>query len=191
MGTNYYVIQRNDYKKYMSMLDHINTINFDKLKEELDDIIYIYYSEMINAICYGDIYCKYKEDINKIKEIISEETSNLKTSLALEITPYEILGHRKIHIGKSSAGWLFCFQYQNNGTCKWNNYKEVFDWLYKNTIENEEYYIIDEYNEIITYQDFKNKVDEKQKDPKNLANPENFYYCDNVGGYRFALGDFG
>ena len=34
MGTNYYVIQRNDYKKYMSMLDHINTINFDKLKEE-------------------------------------------------------------------------------------------------------------------------------------------------------------
>lgn len=183
MGTNYYVIQRNDYKKYMLMLDHINTINFDKLKEELNKLILKSYKDVINLLN--------EEDINKIKEIIFEETSNLKTSLALEITPYEILGHRKIHIGKSSAGWLFCFQYQNNGPCKWNNYKEVFDWLYKNTIENEDYYIIDEYNEIITYQDFKNKVDEKQKDPKNLANPENFYYCDNVGGYRFALGDFG
>ena len=77
MGTNYYVIQRNDYKKYMSMLDHINTINFDKLKEELNKLILKSYKDVINLLN--------EKDINKIKEIIFEKTSYLKTSLALEI----------------------------------------------------------------------------------------------------------
>lgn len=182
MGTNYYIIKRKDYNTYMQMLETINILNFDKLKEDILNVIQKRYEDVTDIL--------YKNDIDKMNEIFEDKIGILCSHLKYEVTPYEILGHTKIHIGKSSAGWLFCFQYQNNETCKWNNYKEVFDWLYKNTIENEDYYIIDEYNEIITYQNFKNKVDEKQKDPKNLANPENFYYCDNVGGYRFALGDF-
>ena len=51
-------------------------------------------------------------------------------------------------------------------------------------------FIIDEDNQIISAQDLINKIDLKQKDPKNLNNPDNFTYSKNIEGYRFSYSDF-
>ena len=45
-----------------------------------------------------------------------------------------------IHIGKSSYGWLFHFQAQNDHwndpPLVWNTYDQVKEWLYENTFNN-------------------------------------------------------
>lgn len=96
------------------------------------------------------------------------------------------------HIGKSSIGWMFHFQTQNERWDEppvvWNTYKQLKDWLIKHTVESNEFVIIDEYDEIITYDDFIELVEEKQKRDKD--NPENFYYARNVDGYRFSDQEF-
>jgi hypothetical protein len=101
-----------------------------------------------------------------------------------------------IHIGKSSCGWLFGFQEQNETwrdvPVVWHTYNQVKEWLKKYTTgENPQYVILNEYDEIISYEEFIDLVDEKQKDEKNLSNPDNFnYYVKNIDGYRFSEGDF-
>lgn len=95
-----------------------------------------------------------------------------------------------IHIGKSSIGWKFLFQAQNNNwnnpPVVWNTYEQVRDWLKKYTVESTEYVIIDEYDEIITYDKFLELVKNKQ----DIENPDNFTYCRNVNGYRFTDSEF-
>ena len=98
-----------------------------------------------------------------------------------------------IHIGKSSGGWLFLFKEQDNAwldDAVWHTYEQVKEWLYKNVVETEEYVILDEYDREITFEDFFEIVDHKQKDEHNLSNPDNFAYCKNVNGYRFSDRDF-
>lgn len=100
-----------------------------------------------------------------------------------------------IHIGKSSYGWFFLFQEQNDSWRDdepvWHTYEQVRDWLYKHTVEEKDYVIMDEYDRIVTYDDFVDLVDSKQKDKRCLANDENFSYrVKNVDGYRFMDGDF-
>lgn len=94
-----------------------------------------------------------------------------------------------VHIGKSSAGWLFCFQSQRETwrdiPIVWDSYGEVIDWLTKHTVENPEYVIMNEYDEIIPLQDFVDLVQGKQADPFCRDNPDNFSYARNVNGYRF------
>ena len=92
-----------------------------------------------------------------------------------------------IHIGKSSYGWLFNFQDNEY----WHTYPQVKQWLKDNTTkEDSEYVIIDEEDRIVTYEEFIQKVEDKQNDPKNLANPDNFTYAKNIDGYRFSEGYF-
>lgn len=92
-----------------------------------------------------------------------------------------------IHIGKSSFGWLFLF----NENEYWKNYDEVKAWLEYNVNSTDaQYVIIDEEDRIITYEELINKIDEKQKDPRNLQNPDNFVWAKNVNGYRFSSGYF-
>lgn len=95
-----------------------------------------------------------------------------------------------IHIGKSSAGWRFCFHTQNkqwnDPPVVWNTFEQVRDWLKKYTVENNYYVIINEYDEIIRYNDFIDMVQEKQ----SINNPDNFTYSRNVNGYRFSDRDF-
>ena len=97
-----------------------------------------------------------------------------------------------IHIGKSTFGWMFCFQTQNEKwndiPVVWNTYRQVIDWLKKYTVDSKEYVIIDEYDEIISLDDFVEMVREKQTADKD--NPDNFTYSRNVDGYRFTDGDF-
>jgi hypothetical protein len=99
-----------------------------------------------------------------------------------------------IHIGKSSAGWLFCFQAHNDTweepPVVWNTYAQVKAWLYKHTVEEKDFVILDEYDKIVSFEDFVALVDKKQADEHNRSNPNNFSYSRNVDGYRFSDGNF-
>lgn len=99
-----------------------------------------------------------------------------------------------IHIGKSSGGWLFCFHQINDSwhdpPIIWNTYNQVKEWLKKNTVDSDNYVIMDEYDEIIPYDDFIAMVDRKQTDKYCGNNKDNFRYCKNVDGYRFDDRDF-
>ena len=99
-----------------------------------------------------------------------------------------------LHIGKSSAGWLFCFQ-QHNETWReppviWNTYDQVKEWLKRYTVDSKEYVIIDEYDRIISLDEFISIVEDKQNDEHCRNNPDNFTYSRNVNGYRFSDDEF-
>ena len=95
-----------------------------------------------------------------------------------------------IHIGKSSMGWKFLFQRQDMPYAEppvvWNSYDEVYAWLYENTVRSDKYVIINEYDEIVSFDDFIKLIELKQRE----RNKDDFTYCDNVKGYRFTRGDF-
>ena len=99
-----------------------------------------------------------------------------------------------IHIGKSSAGWFFNFQSRNDTwrdpPVVWNTVEQVKDWLQRYTVDSSEYVIINEYDEVVSFEDFFEMVEDKQNDPFNQENPDNFRYSRNVNGYRFSDGDF-
>ena len=99
-----------------------------------------------------------------------------------------------IHIGKSSCGWLFSFQDQDekwhDPPIVWHTYPQVKDVLKRLTVDSNEYAIVDEYDEIIPYDEFIAMVDAKQSDPYNISNPDNFEYSKNIDGYRFTDEDF-
>ena len=96
-----------------------------------------------------------------------------------------------IHIGKSSVGWMFLFhdvdELYYDVPIVWHSYEEVKDWLYKYTVEFKSYVIINEYDEIISFDDFIELVEYKQQFKDN---PDNFTYCRNVNGYRFDEREF-
>lgn len=99
-----------------------------------------------------------------------------------------------IHIGKSSLGWKFCFQTQNiqwnEPPVVWNTFNQVREWLYKYTVEAPIYAIVNEYDEIVPFDDFIEMVERKQKDERSRDNPDNFSYARNVDGYRFTDEEF-
>ena len=100
-----------------------------------------------------------------------------------------------VHIGKSSAGWLFCFQYQNEAWYDppiiWRDYDEVKAFLKKYTVDNNVYVIMDEYDTVVPYDEFIELVERKQNDKRCQNNPENFRYdVDNIDGYRFTRKEF-
>lgn len=98
-------------------------------------------------------------------------------------------GHKPegIHLGKSSAGWQFCFQY--NGGKYYKNFKEMKDWLRDKEIE-------DEYGATLSSDDFFLMVKGEQKRKLN-----HFTYCKEhhpeimeheylINGYSFSDVDF-
>lgn len=95
-----------------------------------------------------------------------------------------------IHIGKSSYGWKFLFQTHhenwNEPPVVWSTFDQVYEWLYKYTVESGSYVIIDECDTVISFEDFIEMVEDKQSE----ENPDNFKYNKNVNGYRFADGEF-
>ena len=97
-----------------------------------------------------------------------------------------------IHIGKSSMGWMFLFQdisdLYRTVPVVWHCYEDVEDWLYKNTVESTDYVIMNEYDEIVSFDEFIELVERKQEQFKD--NPDNFAHCRNVNGYRFEKGEF-
>lgn len=100
-----------------------------------------------------------------------------------------------IHIGKASMGWLFHFQIQEDSWGEppiyWHTYKQVKDWLHEHVVEKKDFVILNEYDEILSYDDFFEIVEWHQKDEKCRSNPHNFDYdVYNIDGYRFSRGDF-
>ena len=91
-----------------------------------------------------------------------------------------------IHIGKSSIGWKFNFQSHNDTWNEpkivWNTYDQVYEWLYKYTVQSDAYVIMDEYDRIVSFDEFIELVEEKQKE----NNKDDFAYARNVKGYRFT-----
>ena len=84
----------------------------------------------------------------------------------------------EIHLGKSSCGWKFCFQEQE----QYHNFEEFKDFI----LNNKEYIIKDEYGRKIKPQELLNLIEEKQ----NIYNINNFENCKNIDGYRFCDYDF-
>lgn len=96
------------------------------------------------------------------------------------------LYNREIHLGKSSAGWLFVFNEQDDI----HTFPQFVKWL-KNNVDTGEYVLFDEYNRQVTKEYLLELIETKQNDPRCRDNPDNFRYnCRNVDGYRFTDGDF-
>lgn len=92
-----------------------------------------------------------------------------------------------LHIGKSSAGWKFLFQGYQNYELEYNKYvniNSVNDWA--RYLKEENLLIFGEYDQEISYDDFFELVEDKQKE----ENPDNFSNCANIEGYRFSYTDF-
>lgn len=97
---------------------------------------------------------------------------------AVKVKP--CLYNREIHIGKSSAGWLFCFE-----SCdKFRTFPQ-FKRFIDLEVRTGNYVIFDEYNREVEPDYLLNLIDNKQKDKHCLSNPDNFTYNKNVDGYRF------
>jgi len=90
----------------------------------------------------------------------------------------------ELHIGKSSAGWTFIFQAQEDEiTIK--SYKEWIEFLL-----GEEIKIFDEYGDELTIVDFKDIIENKKKEKHNHTKeyPEG-HFLDEEGN-SFSEGEF-
>ena len=92
-----------------------------------------------------------------------------------------------LHIGKSSCGWKFLF----HEVSKYNEFDydleiHTFEQWKEFLENNNEIVILDEYDREVSTKEFLELVSKKQKE----NNTDDFRYCKNVNGYRFADGDF-
>lgn len=86
----------------------------------------------------------------------------------------------KIHLGKSSFGWVFTFAYNDGEYYKTE--AQMRHWLRGRPI-------IDEYGESISYDDFWQKVDSK-KNEKNQHPTDSPYVTVGTDGTIFLNGEF-
>ena len=82
----------------------------------------------------------------------------------------------KLHLGKSSCGWWFNFQEQENI----HSFEDV-----KKLIDSGEYFIIDEYGKKHTPDEFYELVEHKKQNDKFEG-----YGAKNIDGYSFIDEDF-
>ena len=192
MGTNYYIIKKptNDLadKLWKARNTVIDNTEFTKL---IYGIVLKKFKRPLLIAEENDldyIFNKFEDDL---KEAAQKFTSDIEYNVSYNFDLREL---NQVHIGKSSAGWLFNFQHQDTEIdgvkIRWHSYEDVMSFLKEWVSQKKEFVIIDEYNRKVSYTEFKDLVDTKQKDPHNLDNPDNFHYCDNVKGYRFSSGDF-
>ena len=86
---------------------------------------------------------------------------------------------KKIHIGKSSAGWKFLFYHYDELPMDFEKIKKII---------REKYDIYDEYDRFISLDDFIEMVEEKQKnkDNKDHYGLDNNFKLDSKG-YNFVV----
>ena len=68
----------------------------------------------------------------------------------------------------------------------WNTFNQVKEWLYKYTVEDPIYAIVNEYDDVVSYDELIDLVERKQ----SVENEDDFTYSRNVDGYRFADEEF-
>jgi len=78
----------------------------------------------------------------------------------------------EIHLGKSSAGWKFCFNL--NGGKYYKNYEELKEFLQDKVIK-------DEYGKVVSFETFIKLIKNKQSE----KNDQNDYGAINISGYIF------
>ena len=182
MGTNYYIMNRKKFELDQKIYQLLKNKDVDRIKENIQNLIIEEYADIINILDENKLENIKESFEDKIDEMLDSIASDLKYGLDY---PLDIREREAKHIGKSSWGWLFNFQDQE----EWHSYKQ-----FKNYITNKENMkdkiIIDEDNEELTPKEMLKIIDDKQKDERNLSNPDNFHYCRNVDGYRFSSGDF-
>lgn len=95
---------------------------------------------------------------------------------------------RGLHIGKSSAGWRFLFHKPSIWDIDkpLNTFEQWRDYLKETTVDKKTHVIMNEYDEIVSYEEFIKLVKEEQK----CKSKDMFQYCENVNGYRFSGGEF-
>lgn len=93
-----------------------------------------------------------------------------------------------LHIGKSSIGWRFLFHKPSiwDTDKPLNTFEQWRDYLKETTVDKKTHVIMNEYDEIVSYEEFIKLVKEKQK----CKSKDMFQYCENVNGYRFSSGEF-
>ena len=182
MGTNYYIMNRKKFELDQKIDELLRSKNVDSIQQKIQDLINKEYEDIIKVLDENKLE-NIKESFNdKIEEMLDSIASDLRYGLDY---PLSIQEREAKHIGKSSWGWLFNFQDQD----EWHSYEQ-----FKNYITNKDNMkdkiIINEYNEKLTPKEMLKIIDDKQKDKRNHENPDNFHYCRNVDGYRFSSGDF-
>ena len=92
---------------------------------------------------------------------------------------------QSIHIGKVSAGWKFLFRgYFKDYILENKEISSIDDW--KSFLKNNDYIILNEYDEIISYDEFFKMVEKFQSN----NNDDDFKYNGNINGYRFSFREF-
>ena len=66
-----------------------------------------------------------------------------------------------------------------------HTFEQWRDYL-KESTESKEFVIMNEYDDLISFDYLMELIEEKQK----LNAPDMFEYCENINGYRFASGEF-
>ena len=92
-----------------------------------------------------------------------------------------------LHIGKSSIGWKFLFYkpYHWESPVPLTTFEQWRDYI-KETTETGKNVIMDEYDEIIRFEDLMELIKRKQLEKRE----DEFRYCENVNGYRFTQNQF-
>ena len=111
--------------------------------------------------------------IQKSPDSILKESGSTNTITTLEEWIEEQKSKEYIHIGKSSAGWKFTFN--NNEWRYYTTIDELKEWL-------KSHLIISEYGDVISFEDFWNKVESKQNTQEHEG--ENYVL---IEGYDFLL----
>ena len=185
MGTNYYLVDKKKFEKEKELSELLNkTFNESKLEEQLMFVLLSNYKAILDQ--FKDDEDEYQNVLESFKEELAKSINNLMSDLKYNINYlFNVSESTSKHIGKSSIGWLFNFQYQD----EWHSYDEFRSFILDKE-KMKDKIIIDEYNKEISPEELLDWIDTKQKDKHNLDNPDNFKYSDNVNGYRFSSGDF-
>ena len=182
MGTNYYLMNKKKFELDQRINKLLEAKDVESIQQKVEDLINEEYADIINILDENKLENIKESFEDKINEMLDSIASDLKYGLDY---PLDIREREAKHIGKSSWGWLFNFQDQD----EWHSYEQ-----FKNYITNKDNMkdkiIINEYNEKLTPKEMLKIIDDKQKDKRNHNNPDNFHYCRNVDGYRFSSGDF-
>ena len=182
MGTNYYIMNHKKFELNQQINNLLNNKDIDSIKNKIQNIINEEYKDIINILNENKLENIKESFEDKIDEMLDSIASDLKYGLDYPLSIYE---REAKHIGKSSWGWLFNFQDQD----EWHSYNQFKTYITdKDNMKDK--VIINEYMEELTPKEMLKIIDDKQKDERNLSNPDNFHYCRNVDGYRFSSGDF-
>ena len=193
MGMNYYVVSKEDNKMTRELFStYKNLYNTDELNEAVRKVIMQKFKPTLDYLNATEEYdYKVEEFEEELEETIRHFVSDIKYGVC---DIFDLEENKSIHIGKSSVGWLFCFQeqdtYIDDIPVEWHNYKQVKDWLNTYVTKKKMFVIKDENDKEITVEELFDLIDTKQKEERNLNNPDNFQYCNNIDGYRFSTGDF-